>query len=83
MIERPGELTIDHNCEIFMNCTEAMKYLAVVYPQQRIVNGATNSWPCLLHFNGGYTDQKTGKWYRMKEMWRRLGYLDNPPWERQ
>ena len=27
MIERPGELTIDHNCEIFMNCTEAMKYL--------------------------------------------------------
>jgi hypothetical protein len=86
MVERPGELTIDHECQIFQNCTEAMHCLDVReplwWPIRRIYNSETDSWPCILHFNGGYTSQTEGKWYRMEEMWRRLGYVENPPWER-
>lgn len=77
MAERPGEMSIDHNCEIFQTCTTN----ALEVEDGRIRNLATNSLPCILHFNGGYTDHVTGKWYRMESMWRELGYTENPPWE--
>ncbi len=77
MAERPGELTIDHNCEIFQTCTTE----ALVVEGGRIRNTLTNSLPCILHFNGGFTDQVKGKWYRMEKTWRELGYTENPPWE--
>lgn len=77
MAERPGEMSIDHNCEIFQTCnTDALDVEC-----GRITNLATFSQPCILHFNGGYTDQITGKWYRMESTWRELGYTENPPWE--
>jgi len=77
MAQRPSELTIDHNCEIFQTCTTE----ALVVEDGRIRNTLTGSLPCVLHFNGGFTDQGRGKWYRMETMWRGLGYTENPPWE--
>jgi hypothetical protein len=77
MEERPDELVIDHNCEIYQNCTTT--HLEV--EDGRVRNTLTNSLPCVLHFNGGYTDQVKGKWERMEPMWRKLGYTENPPWE--
>lgn len=79
MAECPGELIIDHECQIFQNCTTCMEHLVIV--DGRVFNKLTQSWPCILHFNGGYTDQVTGKWYAMEETWRKLGYTENPPWE--
>jgi hypothetical protein len=79
MAERPGELTIDHDCQIFQNCTSCSESLTV--KKGRIENRLTGSHPCILHFNGGYTDQITGKWYCMEPIWRLLGYTENPPWE--
>lgn len=76
MVERPGELTIDHNCEIFQTCTT----LALEVENGRIRNTITKSLPCVLHFNGGYTDHVEGKWQRMEPTWRALGYTENPPW---
>ncbi len=81
MSERPGELLIDHGCEIFQNCTNCLHQLLIA--KGRIFNPLTLSTPCILHFNGGYTDQITGKWYAMEKTWRQLGYTENPPWERQ
>lgn len=83
MVERPRELVIDHDCQIFQNCTNVEQSLVVAgVPELRIWNPITNSWPCVLHFQGGYSDQKTAKWYRMEKVWRMLGYKENPPWER-
>lgn len=84
MVERPGELVIDHGCKIFQSATMCLGDLFVVNPNSwevRVHNPRTHSFPCLIHFNGGYTDQVTGKWERMEPMWRQLGYTENPPWE--
>jgi hypothetical protein len=79
MAERPGELVIDHNCEIFQCATNVMDHLLI--SKGRMLNSLTGSRPCILHFNGGYTDQFKGKWYAMEKTWRQLGYTENPPWE--
>lgn len=79
MAERPG-LTIDHECSIFQSCTNCMDSL--LFLGGRILNQFTWRSPCVLHFNGGYTDQKFGKWERMEPVWRQLGYKENPPWQK-
>lgn len=81
MVERPGELVIDHYCKIFQNCSNCMESLSTNGIARRILNELTDSWPCILHFNGGYTAQDKGKWYAMEKTWRALGYTENPPWE--
>jgi len=81
MAERPGDLQIDHNCEIFQCATNVMDHLLI--SKGRILNSLTGSRPCVLHFNGGYTDPFKGKWYAMEKTWRQLGYAENPPWERE
>ena len=83
MAERPGELVIDHDCQIFQNCTNCTQSLAIYNSSRgcRIYNMLTNSEPCILHFQGGYTDQTQGKWKTMLPVWRALWYTENPPWE--
>lgn len=82
MAERPGELSIDHDCQIFQNCTNVMEYLRPYLTDfLRLKNEITKSLPCILHFQGGYTDQKIGKWPTIRPIWRVLGYTENPPWE--
>jgi hypothetical protein len=93
MAERPGELVIDHDCMIFQNCSNCMEILTPTtvvsiggqwLPDSNFVrlrNAVTYFLPCILHFNGGYTSQETGKWDRMEKMWRALGYKENPPWQ--
>jgi len=80
MVERPGELVLDHDCRIFQNASNCMETLAI--SEGRVFNATTHSFPCVLHFNGGYTDQKFGKWERMEPIWRQLGYKENPPWQK-
>jgi hypothetical protein len=91
MAERPGELTIDHACDIFQNCSNCMDTMYVWYCATsasahyyylRLRNMTTTTFPCILHFNGGYTSQETGKWDRMEPTWRQLGYKENPPWQK-
>jgi hypothetical protein len=85
MAERPGELVIDHECQIFQNCSNCMESLELLWSPTvervlRLRNKLTQTLPCILHFNGGYTDHVTGKWDRMEPIWRQLGYKENPPW---
>lgn len=48
--------TVDHSCEIFqeqpINC---------VVREGRLYNTVTNTYPCMVHFGGGYTNPDTGK----------------------
>ncbi len=81
MAERPGELVLDHECEIFQNSAQRVLLNVSEGLQKRLYNSVTTSWPCVLHFNGGYTDQVQGKWESMESFWRALGYTENPPWE--
>lgn len=41
----------------------------------RIYNKVTKSWPCALHFPGGYSDPETGKDYILVPVLQRLGWL--------
>ena len=59
----PHPLYLDVGCEIF----QPMDGNTSVMPMgRRVLNTITNSWPCILHFRGGYCDPKTGRDERMK-----------------
>jgi hypothetical protein len=85
MKERPGELVIDHACQIFQNCgdhmEEGMWENVLEIKDGRVHNRITDSYPCLLHFNGGSSDALKGKWTELEPFWRKFGYTKNPPWE--
>lgn len=57
----PWEL--DWNCHIFQTMNG---YPSVRVVQDRVVNTVTGTWPCILHFAGGYSDPLTGRDERMK-----------------
>lgn len=83
----PGEVKLDTECAIFMNAgSNAPSPLAmwgdvvnIIGP--RVYNKITEQWPCVLHFNGGYSHAEYGKWEQLQPFWRKLGYIQNPPWE--
>ena len=88
--ERPGQLALEHDCSIFMNCgsyieegmwANVLEIRDGVGDCGRVHNRITDSWPCILHFNGGASDALMGKWDLLKPYWRALGYTSNPPWE--
>lgn len=58
---------IDSECNIFQcgGCGKALKHLKII--NHRYYNTETSSYPCILHDNGGYTDQVEGKLERMKK----------------
>jgi hypothetical protein len=84
--ERPGELVLEHECAIFMNAgsymAEGMWETVLEMREGRVYNKLTQQWPCVLHFNGGYSDALKGKWDRLEYYWRALGNTSGPPWER-
>lgn len=93
MKEFPGEVTLDSDCQIFMNAgsyiAEGMWenvlgiHNADLEGRKRVHNYLTDSWPCVLHFNGGSSDALTGKWEIIKPYWQALGHRELPPWEMQ
>ena len=83
--ERPGELVLEHDCSIFMNCgsyiAEGMWENVLEIRDNRVFNKITRQWPCVLHFNGGASDALTGKWGELERYWMALGNTERPPWE--
>ncbi len=85
MRARPGELKFDHECAIFMNAgspmTEGMWENVLEIEDGRLHNKFTDSWPCLIHFNGGSSDALKGKWESLETFWKAFGNTQRPPWE--
>jgi hypothetical protein len=87
MAAHPGEVQFDHKCAIFMNAGSQMpppfsmwgSCLGII--DNRVYNRVTDEFPCVLHFNGGYSDALHGKWEQLQPFWRALGNTDGPPWE--
>ena len=79
MLEHPGEVVFDHQCDIFANVGD------VDDDDWEVVDGRahiklTDSWPCTIHYNGGASHWKYGKWEALEPQWRRFGYTEDPPW---
>jgi hypothetical protein len=81
----PGQPKFDHQCAIFMNagseCEEGMWGSVLEIVNGRLHNRMTDEWPCLVHFNGGYSHQQYGKWESLEQHWKKFGYTERPPWE--
>jgi len=61
---------IDDRCEIF----QAMDGHKAVMPcGERILNAVTGTWPCILHFRGGFCDPVSGRDERMEPWVEELG----------
>jgi hypothetical protein len=69
MRAHPGAVRFDHECAIFMNAgsqiEEGMWENVLKIQNGRIYNTLTHQWPCVLHFNGGYSDALHGKWEQL------------------
>lgn len=52
---------LDSQCQIFQVRSEESTDVVRFKGVPRIWNMVTDSYPCVLHFSGGYTDQVTGK----------------------
>lgn len=65
---------LDSNCEIFQvsdgDCMPVTGPLV-----NRVFNSRSNSFPCILHLSGGYTDPETGKDERMIPWAKKLGII--------
>jgi hypothetical protein len=82
----PGELKLDTECSIFMNAGSKPDHGEmfgdmIELRDQRIYNKLTGQYPCILHFNGGYSHALYGKWERLEPFWKACGYTERPPWE--
>lgn len=82
--ERPGDLAFDHDCSIFLNAGSGLAGGSVwdhcVIEDGRVHCLLTDSWPCIVHYNGGSSHWLKGKWDSLQKPWRALGYTVNPPW---
>ena len=82
----PDMLQLDHECSIFMNAgseldnDRKMWTDCLEFQGNRVYNKITRTYPCVLHFNGGYSHALHGKWDRLEPYWRKCGYTENPPW---
>ena len=56
-------ISIDHDCLIFQNMDG---HPSVMPNGCRVLNAVTATYPCILHFRGGYCDPETGRDERMK-----------------
>lgn len=93
MRAHPGELKFDHECAIFMNAGSRIEEgmwenVLEIQPQltpnrasMRLYNKLTDQWPCLVHFNGGYSHALHGKWEQLEPYWKAFGFTERPPWE--
>jgi hypothetical protein len=83
---KSGRIKFDHECEIFQNAGWRIgSDLAICETHRgiiRVLNRLTETWPVILHFDGGYSHALMGKWESLEPYWKQLGYGDiRPPWE--
>lgn len=78
--DRPGELVLEHYNKIFMNVGD-MPDGEWDIRDGLAYNKITDTYPAILHFNGGYSHALYGKWEALEKYWRAFGYAENPPWE--
>jgi len=67
---------LDTGCEVFQSAGNgdcSMDTDLFVLGSGRIANAVTESLPCAIHFNGGYSDPVTGKDAVMAPVWDALG----------
>lgn len=62
-------IKIDYQREIFQIADEPVDVKGY-----RVYNPRTNTFPCILHFAGGYTSPVDGKAEQITPIWRALGY---------
>ena len=62
---------LDHHCHIWQVQNLENSEIA----ESRVHNLVTDSWPCVLHVSGGYTDQVTLKDHAMVPLAEQLGIL--------
>ena len=84
--QHPGGVALDTECAIFMNAgskpAEGEMFGDVLeWHGDRVFNKLTQQYPCVLHFNGGYSHALYGKWDRLEPFWKASGYTERPPWE--
>jgi len=62
--------TLDYDCEIFQTVEgcRSVRFL----PDGVAINRITGTFPCVLHFPGGYSDPETGRDERIYPYWRQL-----------
>lgn len=56
-------IMVDVNCNIFQSMDG---HPAVMPCGERVINAVTATWPCVLHFRGGYCDPQFGRFSRMR-----------------
>jgi len=88
MRAHPGAVKFDHDCSIFMNAGSELNgaalwgYALVIHKNGRPWNVLTGEYPCIFHFNGGYSHSEHGKWPQLEPYWKACGYTERPPWEK-
>lgn len=86
MRAHPGEVQFDHKCSIFMNAgsrlggEREMWGDCLEFMGQYVYNRLTDTFPSILHFNGGASHALKGKWEQLEPFWRKNGHGSNPPW---
>jgi hypothetical protein len=68
-------VALDSWCDIFQNMDAPQLRNgsdALVIHKRRVLNKITGTFPCFLHFSGGYSDPKTGRQEVMKPWWNKL-----------
>lgn len=86
MRAHPGVVKFDHKCSIFMNAGSSLPDQMEMFGHclefhgTRVYNKITDTYPAILHFNGGSSDALKGKWDQLEPFWRKCGHNSNPPW---
>jgi hypothetical protein len=61
--------TIDHHCLVFQATCRGAALDDLEVREGSLYNLVTDTYPCIFHYNGGYSDPVTGKEDRI-EPWR-------------
>lgn len=67
------EFMLDTYCQVFQSAGNGDIADELRVENGRIYNAITDSYPCAIHFNGGYSDPITGKDTTMKPIWDAIG----------
>lgn len=68
------DVVFDSKSEIFQVTGNGPLDVVPDIGQGRVYNSATETWPCVLHFAGGYSDPQTGKSDQIDPIWSALGW---------
>jgi hypothetical protein len=67
------QFVLDTECQVFQSAGNGDLADELQVMDGRIYNALTQTFPCAIHFNGGYSDPVTGKDRVMKPVWDAIG----------